>query len=148
MATTIELKNIPTGFQTFISNGRHGIVGDEPERSEGTDLGFAPSELVLAGLAMCKVATVRYIARKKGWEIRDVDGRLTQTVKRHGGGRLTTHVSTEIEIEGDLTPEQKEELLYEADNCYIHRMIEGDWKIEPARRDNPVNEVKEYDLIQ
>lgn len=65
MATKINIKNLPTGYQSIISNGKHTIVGDEPTNSRGTDLGLSPAELVLAGLAMCKVATVRFIARKK-----------------------------------------------------------------------------------
>ena len=65
MATEIQIKNLPEGYQSIITNGKHSIVGDEPVGSKGTDLGLAPTELVLAGLAMCKVATVRYIARKK-----------------------------------------------------------------------------------
>jgi putative redox protein len=31
---------------------------------------------------MCKVATVRYIARKKKWEIGEVDGEFELNVKR------------------------------------------------------------------
>lgn len=64
MATKIKIKNIPEGYQSIISNGKHTIIGDEPVTSKGTDLGLSPTELVLAGLAMCKVGTVRYIARK------------------------------------------------------------------------------------
>lgn len=135
MATEIKIKNLPIGFQSIISNGRHSIIGDEPIRSKGTDLGFDPAELVLAGLAMCKVATVRYIARKKGWEIGNVDGKLVQEVKRKAGGKISTHVKVQIDIEGELTEEQREKLLYEADHCYIHRMIEGDWNIEAAIRE-------------
>nr|WP_260393617.1 hypothetical protein [Ornithobacterium rhinotracheale] len=37
-----------------------------------------------------------------------------------------------IKIEGDITDEQKAELLKQADNCYVHRMIMGDFKIENA----------------
>ena len=82
MATTIKIKNLPYGYQSFITNGKHSIIGDEPIKSKGTDLGMSPSELVLSGLALCKVATVRYIARKNGWEIGDVHAELTQNVKR------------------------------------------------------------------
>ena len=140
MATELKLKNIPTGFQTIISNGRHSLVGDEPERSKGTDLGFAPTEFVLAGLAMCKVATVRFIARKNGWDIGNVDGRFVQKVRRGEGGKLSTHVQVQIDIEGELTDEQRETLLYEADHCYVHRMIEGDWNIEAAIREGVLAE--------
>ena len=132
MATEIKIKNLPIGFQSIITNGKHSIVGDEPIKSRGTDLGLAPTELVLAGLAMCKVATVRHIARKKGWEIGNVEGHLEQKV---GGRRnaLRMDVKVRLEIEGDLTDEQRAELLYEADNCYIHRMLKGEWNIEAAQ---------------
>ena len=132
MATKINIKNLPTGYQSIISNGRHTIVGDEPVASRGTDLGLSPTELVLAGLAMCKVATIRYIARRNNWPVRDVDAQLEQTVKRGEGRQLSTHVDVAISIEGDLSQEQKDELLKQADRCYVHRMLDGDWNIEPA----------------
>jgi putative redox protein len=128
----IQIKNLPQGFQSIITNGKHSIVGDEPVKSKGTDLGFSPTDLVLAGIAMCKVATVRYIARKNNWEIRDVDAELEMDVKRGDAGKLSSHVKVAIKIEGDITEEQKAELLHQADRCYVHRMIEGEWDIESA----------------
>src|SRR3972149_9200651 len=104
MATQIKIKNLPEGLQSIITNGKHTIIGDEPLSSNGTDLGLAPSELVLAGLAMCKVATVRYIARKKGWEIGNVEANLIQEVKREATG-LKTNVKIEINIEGNISEE-------------------------------------------
>ena len=127
MATEIKIKNIPTGYQSFISNGRHGIIGDEPVLSKGTDLGFSPVDLILAGISMCKVATVRNVARRKGWEIGDVDAQLSQVVKRGKGGALTTSVESAIQIDGDLTEEQRAYLIKEADNCYVTRMVRGEW---------------------
>ena len=131
MATEIKIKNLPQGYQSIITNGKHSIIGDEPVNSKGTDLGLSPPELVLAGLAMCKVATVRFIARRDGWEIGNVEGHLIQEVKREGRA-LKPHVKVQIEIEGDLTEAQKEELLKQADNCYIHRLIDAEWSIESA----------------
>ncbi len=127
MATNIKIKNIPTGYQSIISNGKHSIIGDEPIPSKGTDLGLAPTELVLAGIAMCKVATVRNVARRKGWEIGDVDAELSQVVSREAGGKMSTRVETIIKIEGDITEEQKAKLIKEADNCYVTRVIRGEW---------------------
>ncbi|MEM9549477.1 MAG: OsmC family protein [Bacteroidota bacterium] len=137
MATEIKIKNLPEGFQSIITNGKHSIIADEPIRSNGTDLGLAPTELVLAGLAMCKVATVRHIARKKGWEIGNVEGSLSQKVRRTENG-LLPKVRVDISIEGNLTKEQRRELLYEADHCYIHRLIESDWDIESAIKEETV----------
>lgn len=128
----IKIKNFPTGYQSIISNGKHSIVGDEPEKSKGTDLGFSPEDLVLSSLAACKAATIRFIARKNNWEIRDVNAELEMNVKRGEGGKLSTVVKVKIGIEGDISEEQKRELIKQADSCYIHRMITGDFQIENA----------------
>ncbi|OYQ45617.1 OsmC family protein [Flavobacterium aurantiibacter] len=132
MPTNIKIKNLPTGYQTIISNGRHSILGDEPITSKGTDLGFSPTDLILSSIAMCKVATVRFIARRNNWEIGNVDAELDQVVKRGENGKLLTTIKVAISIEGNITEEQKTELLNQADACYVHRMIEGDWNIEKA----------------
>jgi putative redox protein len=132
MGKKINIKNLDTGYQSLITNGRHAIVGDEPAASAGTDLGFSPEDLILSSIAMCKVATVRYIARKNKWEIGEVDGEFELNVKRGEAGKLSTHVTAKIKIEGELTAEQKRELLKQADACYVHRMIEGEWNIENA----------------
>lgn len=130
MANTIKIKNIPEGYQTVISNGKHSILADEPQPG-GTDLGFSPIDLLLSSLGLCKVTTVRYIARKNGWSIGDVKAELSHETKRTEGG-LKTHIDVKILIGGDLIPEQKAELLKQADRCYVHRMIEGEWDIENA----------------
>lgn len=139
MATIIKIKNLPEGYQSVITNGKHSIIGDEPIKSQGTDLGFSPSELVLSGLAMCKVATVRFIARKKGWKIGEVKAELTQEVKREPEG-LKTYVKVGIYIEGNISQEQKDELLKQANACYVHRQLLGEWNIDHA------TELKELDL--
>jgi putative redox protein len=131
MATTIKIKNLPEGYQSIISNGTHSIVGDEPVKSKGTDLGLSPSELVLSGLALCKVATVRFIARKNNWEIGEVKAELLQEVKRETNG-LKTNIKVAIHIDGNISKEQKDELLKQANACYIHRQIMGEWNIEHA----------------
>ncbi len=130
MANTIKLKNLPEGYQTVITNGKHSILADEPQPG-GSDLGFSPVDLLLASLGLCKVTTVRYIARKNNWNIGDVKAELSHETKRGDGG-LKTNIKVNIIIEGDLTPEQKAELIKQADRCYVHRMIEGEWNIEHA----------------
>lgn len=141
MATKINVKNLPEGYQTIITNGKHSIIADEPVSSKGTDLGLSPTELVLSGLAMCKVATVRFIARKNNWDIRDVSASLEQEVTRGDNG-LKTSVNVRLTIEGDLTNEQKEELIKQADRCYIHRLLNGDWDIKPAAIANTLEKLE------
>jgi putative redox protein len=86
---------------------------------------------VLSGLALCKAATVRYIARKNGWEIGNVEAVLTQEVIRESSG-LKPNVRIKINIEGEITTEQRNELISQADNCYIHRLLNSEWNIERA----------------
>ena len=134
MPTTIKIKNIPEGYQSIISNGRHSILGDEPVKAKGTDLGFSPPEFVLAGISMCKVATVRNVARRNGWEIGNVDAELTQRVIKRPDGGFKTKVSSTIVIEGDITEEQREMLIKEADNCYVTRLVTGEWEFEESEK--------------
>jgi len=132
MATEIKIKNIPTGYQSIISNGRHTIVGDEPVKSKGTDLGLSPTELVLAGISMCKVATIRNVARRKGIEIENVDAELKQSVRRKADGSFITTIDSAIKIEGDISEETRAMLIEEADNCYVTRLVRGDWTINDS----------------
>ena len=132
MATKIKILNLPEGFQSIITNGKHSIIGDEPVTSNGTDLGLSPSELVLSGLALCKVATIRHIAGKKGWSIGNVEAFLVQEVKRELTS-LKANVKIDFKIDGELNEEQITELLKQADNCYIHRLFNGEWDIEKSK---------------
>jgi len=132
MATTIKIKNIPEGYQSFISNGRHAVVGDEPVASKGTDLGFSPPEFVLAGISMCKVATVRNVCRRNGWEIGNVEAEVTQKVIKKPDGSFKTKINSVISIEGDITEEQRSLLIKEADNCYITRLVAGEWEFKES----------------
>lgn len=143
MATKINIKNIPTGYQSFISNGRHAVLGDEPIKAKGTDLGFSPTEFVLAGISMCKVATVRNVARRKGWEIGNVDAEVSQVVRRGEDGSFRTVVKSAISIEGDITQEQKDILIHEADNCYVTRLVRGEWEFEESSELETEKEIEE-----
>lgn len=132
MAVEIKIKNIPTGYQSIISNGKHTIVGDEPISVKGTDLGMSPVELVLAGISMCKVATIRNVARRNNLIIGEVDAHLSQVSKRNPEGKFSTTVESSIHISGDISPEQKAMLLKEADNCYVTRLIKDEWVFNPS----------------
>ena len=132
MTTEIKIKNIPTGYQSIISNGKHTIIGDEPVSVKGTDLGMTPTQLVLAGISMCKVATIRNVARRKNIEIGEVDAELSQVAKRQADGTFTTEVNSAIKIDGDITEDQRAMLIKEADNCYVTRLVKGDWVINDS----------------
>jgi putative redox protein len=128
---TIKAHNLTDEFQTILSNGRHGWIADEPIADDGTDLGFAPYEILLASLAACKSMTLRYLARQKGWPLQDVRAELVLQTERKEGKSVTS-IQTKISIEGDLTNEQREQLLRVADRCPVHRVLTGEIEIAPA----------------
>jgi len=138
MATTLKIKNLPTGYQTLINNGRHAIVGDEPIKSKGTDLGFSPPEFLLAGISMCKVATIRNVARRNDWEIGEVNAEISLKPVKQKDGSFKTKVLSNITIEGNITEEQYNHLVEEGDNCYITRLVRGEWTFEPSNALEPV----------
>jgi putative redox protein len=128
---SIKAHNLTDAYQTILTNGRHGWIADEPIAEDGTDLGLAPYEILLASLAACKSMTLRYLAKQKGWALEDVRAELVLQTERKEG-KSVTFIQTKISIEGDLTDEQREQLLRVADRCPVHRVLTGAIDIAPA----------------
>jgi putative redox protein len=58
------------GFATTIQAGKdHQLRADEGEELGGQDLGPAPFDLVLSGLAACTSITLQMYAKTKGWVV-------------------------------------------------------------------------------
>jgi putative redox protein len=72
------------------------------------------------------------VARRKGWEIGEVDAQLEQTAVRQPNGSFKTRVESKIQIQGNLTQEQRELLISEADNCYVTRLVRGEWEFQES----------------
>ena len=94
---------------------------------------MSPTELLLSGISMCKVATIRNVARRKGIEIGEVNAHLSQVAKRNADGTFITTVDSEIYIEGNLSDEDRNLLIDEADNCYVTRLVRGEWIINDSK---------------
>jgi|JI7StandDraft_1071085.scaffolds.fasta_scaffold00749_11 putative redox protein len=128
---TLNARNMPIGYQTILSNGTHGYLADEPVADNGTDLGFAPYDLLLSALAACKTMTIRYLARQKGWPLDDVHAELSLDTERRDG-QTVTDIQVKIRLEGDLTDDQRTQLMRAADRCPVHRMLKGELNIAEA----------------
>ena len=63
--------SLQSGYTVENKSRSHTWVGDEPEDIGGEDLGPKPSEFILAGLADCKLITMRMYAERKGWDLQD-----------------------------------------------------------------------------
>ncbi len=55
---------------------------------------------------------------------------MSQIARRQKDGSFVTTVKSKIHIEGDITEAQRAELIREADNCYVTRVVRGEWNFE------------------
>jgi uncharacterized OsmC-like protein/alpha-beta hydrolase superfamily lysophospholipase len=127
------------GFRTDLRAGRHALLADEPLTYGGTDLGPTPYDLLGAALASCTTMTLQMYARQKKLQLDSVTARVTHS-KIHASdcadcenreGKVDEFRRV-IDVEGDLTAEQRQRLLEIADRCPVHRTLHGEIKVRSS----------------
>ena len=118
-------------FQVEVQAGEHTLLIDEPASVGGDDQGPNPYDVLLAGLAACKLITVRMYARRKDWPLEDIELSMS-TRKIHArdcedcesdpNARIDL-IETELRFIGDLDAEQKARLLDISERCPVHRTL-------------------------
>ena len=119
-------------FTQSLVAGAHAYYADEPENLDGDDLGPTPYELLLWALGSCTAMTVLMYARRQGWALRDVRVQLHHD-KTHAAdsencddaNARVDQIERVIELEGDLTAEQRRQLLAVAARCPVHRTLQS-----------------------
>lgn len=123
-------------FQQIVT-GKHQLVADEPTDVElGADKGPGPYDYLLAALGSCTSMTIGWQARKRNiplegikislWQSRihakDCEDCLTKDGMIH-------QLDLEIELKGNLTPEQRSILMQAAARCPVHRTLTSEINI-------------------
>lgn len=117
-------------LQHEVKMNGHTLIMDEPKDVGGGDKGPSPYETMMAALGACTSMTMLMYARKKGWELEDVEIDLTHQ-KIHAqdcetcetqSGKLDK-ITRDIRIRGNLNEEQKNRLLEIAERCPVHRTL-------------------------
>lgn len=125
------------GFTTQMKLGRHSITADEPIDFGGNDFGPTPYELVSAGLSACTAMTIQMYAKRKKWQVDNVEVH-TNYSKKHAedceacespDAKIDTF-SREIKFIGNLDDTQIKKLLEIADKCPVHKTLSSKIKIE------------------
>jgi len=124
-------------YAQAINVGRHGLRADEPASVGGDDSGPTPYQLLSAALGACTSMTMRMYADRK----RIPMDRVSVTVKHEKihaadcaecetqAGKVDV-MRREIRIEGNLTDEQREQLMKIADKCPVHRTLQSEVLVE------------------
>lgn len=130
MDSKISIKNFAGGYKSEVTNGRHTLVADEPIDLNGTDLGMSPVDLLLAGLAECKVVTTRAKADKMGLDLGEIRADLSITTGKGEGRSLASTITVALSWDTPVSDEEREKILSSAGRCYVHRLLQGSFDIE------------------
>lgn len=105
----------------------HSLVADEPEQNGGTDEGPNPQELLAASLASCSAITMELYAKRKGWDIGDVQVAVDYEPAQRGS---PTKFSMTIKLPKELPEDQRARLMQIVAKCPVHRTLEGEVMFE------------------
>ena len=118
------------GFAQEISVAGHRLVVDEPTSFGGTDTGPSPYDLLISALGACTSMTLSLYARRKQWPLDAVTVRLRH-LKVHAvdcaqcdtKSGMLDGIERDVELHGDLTEEQRAQLLAMANKCPVHKTL-------------------------
>jgi uncharacterized OsmC-like protein len=125
VSSTASLRNL-----VQYGGGQEMIV-DEPVSMGGTGTGPDPYTLLLAALGSCISMTVTLYARRKGWPVERVTVRLRQqrihaedcAECTHSAEGYVHRIERSVEVEGQLSDEQRARLQEIAHKCPVHKTL-------------------------
>jgi putative redox protein len=114
-------------FKHDVEMREHHTLVDEPEDTGGDDAGPSPQELLAGSLASCTAVTIEMYAKRKGWEIGDVEVDVTYEPAQKGS---PTKFKMAVRLPKELPQDQSERLMQIAAKCPVHRALEGEVMFE------------------
>jgi putative redox protein len=119
-----------TNLRNEVRYGGHTLITDEPLDVGGEDAGPDPYTLLLAALGSCISMTTMLYARRKAWRVERVSVRLRQQrihskdcqeCEQTGG--FVHRIERSVNIEGNLTDDQRVRLQEIAHKCPVHKTL-------------------------
>ncbi|MEX2494701.1 MAG: bifunctional alpha/beta hydrolase/OsmC family protein [Woeseia sp.] len=124
---------IEDGFTCRVQAGAHTLLADEPSDVGGRGLGPDPYAFLAASLGSCTVMTLNMYARHKRLAVERVRCEVSharihekdcEDCEDKGEGKID-QLSRVIEIDGDLTDQERERMLEIAERCPVHKTLEN-----------------------
>jgi uncharacterized OsmC-like protein len=131
------------GFLQKLTSGKHHLQADEPAGYGGEDTAPSPYEYLLAALGACTSMTIGWYARKEKIPVEDIKVSLWHSrihakdcedcITKEG---MIHRINMEIELTGQLTPEQRRLLMEAAAKCPVHRTLTSEINIKTREVEN------------
>lgn len=119
---TIELqRDLTAAMAQQLQIRSHSFTADVGEAEGGADIGPSPHDLYDAALGACKALTVMWYARKKGIPVEDIHTRIERDDSQERSG--VYKLAAKLQIKGDLTDAQLQELHAVAQKCPVHKLM-------------------------
>jgi putative redox protein len=119
---TIELqRDLTAAMAQQVQIRNHSFTADVSEAEGGADTGPSPHDLYDAALGACKALTVMWYARKKGIPVEDIQTRIEREDSQERSG--VYKLAAKLQIKGDLTDAQLQELHAVAQKCPVHKLM-------------------------
>ena len=128
-------------FGTEVHTRSHRFIADEPKSYGGDDSGPTPYDLLNAALGTCTAMTIKMYAERSNISLAGVTIALRHERDHHKdcthceeGVRIQA-IYRDITLSGDLSDEDRAELIAVADKCPVHRTLEGQMHIHTTAVD-------------
>lgn len=108
-----------TRYHTRFSDGEHEGIADTTADKGGQHAGFRPHDLLEAALAACVSMTVRMYADHHAIPLRGVTTKVNLD-RSHPDEAVFCY---DVDLDGELTPEQQDKLLHAAKACPVRRTL-------------------------
>ena len=138
MAAPVIVRNHGT-FRTEIEAGPHSIIADEPKSAGGNDEGPTPYDLLASALGACTSMTLHFYAKREGITLEGVEATIgnDRMYAKDCADCVTTsgyihRFDVKLKLLGNLTPEQREQLLSIARRCPVYKTLTSEIRIEES----------------
>jgi putative redox protein len=106
----------------------HAWSADEPPEVGGGNTAPTPDRLILAGLGACTAITVKMVAARRQMPLTGVEVEL----QLNPGGKAAAgnDIARRVILHGELSDEQRAQLLKAANACPMHKLLTGEVRIQ------------------
>lgn len=101
--------------------GKHVFSADLDVAGGGEDAGVSPHDLYDSALGACKALTLLWYAKRKNIPVENIEVTIERDDSDEAKG--TYRLKALVAVTGDITEEQRAELLRVAGKCPVHKLM-------------------------